>query len=277
MKNLFRNIGLALLLVLGLTFSLTSCEDYREVKKEIAEINRQCPINEGGVIITSVTFDESDKIVVYNALVQEGSVSVSKLRGHEDMMKKGVVLGMLKEMKTAKMFADKGLGIRYTYANSNSAAKVSVDLSNDDLQAIADGTYIIDGRKCADVDQNLLMLENLVAMDNLQYPMEETNGVRPLRERLTSEALVIDCSFNESEFTIPQLLSVPGAEAEVKAEMRQDMLKYFSDNEKTVHTMLQYCKWCDRAITYNYIGSRTDKSLEVTITTSDLTNLLYGN
>jgi hypothetical protein len=76
-KNLRFLFNVILLITTILVFA--NCDDkYARIKNYVEEENRICPINQNGVSITSFSFDEAEKMLNINALVDEDLISVER-------------------------------------------------------------------------------------------------------------------------------------------------------------------------------------------------------
>lgn len=270
MKNTINLSRLSILICLMCSFLLMSCDNYSDIKNEIAKANAACPINSTGMSITSFEFDESRKTVVINCLVDENYMSVDQMSEHTDILKKWTILQAIKSSSSLQTFANRGLGIDYVYSSNKYKRKLTYGLTNKEIKDIVNGDYTIDGVKYTELNINELMLDNQIEISRTQLPTTIENGV--VWKSINKDGGFVNFNYvcDERDYTVGQLQAAKGY-------LKNETLKGIESNDPSVRIFLQCCKWCKKEISYNYIGKQTGDTLKVILNSEDINTILEGN
>ena len=246
---------------------MCGCNDYSDVKSEIEKANALCPINSAGGSITSFSFDEQDKAAVVNCLLDEDLMSLSKLSAHKDLLKKLTVLNVVKNAGSFQPLADKGIGLKYVYAGNQSKEKITFSLTNDELKSICNGSMVIDGVKCFELNVNELILENILEVTNTQLPKSIATGI--VWQNASKDVKYVNFNYicDEQYVSLERLNSA-------KEEAKQAMLGEMNVQDVSVKNLLECCKQCRKEISYNFIGKQSGQTLNIIVTHKDIQSLL---
>lgn len=248
---------------------LVSC-NYSDIKNEIVKANAMCPINSAGMSVTSFDFDESRKTFVVNCLIDENYMSVDRMMEHTDVLKKWTILQAIKQSSSLQTFVNRGLGIDYVYSSNKYKRKLSYGLTNQELKDISNGNYTIDGVKYTDLNINELMLDNQIEITRAQLPMTIENGI--VLKNVSKNGNYINFNYicDESDYTIKQL-------RQIKSYLKSETIKGVDANDPSGKNFLQCCRWCNKELSYNYIGKQSGDTLKIIIDSNDISSILEGN
>lgn len=259
------NIGILLILLV----SFCSCNDYSDIKNGIREANAMCPMNSVGLSVTSLEFDEARKAVIIHCLVDENYISVDRMVGHTDILKKLTILQAIKSSQSLQFYVNRGLSIDYVYSSNKYKRKLTYSLTNDELKEIYDGNYTIDGVKYTDLNINELMLDNQIEITRAQLPVTIAKGM--VFKSITKTGNIINLNYicDEDGYRVKNF-------EKVKDMIKRETLSSIDANDLSTRTFLQCCKWCHKEMSYNYIGKLSNDTVKMLISSEDITSLLHN-
>ena len=194
-------------------------------------------------------------------------MSLSKLSAHKDLLKRWTVLNAVKTARDFQVFADKGIGLKYVYAGNQSKEKITFSLTNDELKSICDGSMVIDGVKCFELNVTELILDNMIDVSNTQLPATIATGM--VLRNLSKGVRYVNFNYicDEQYVSLERLNSA-------KEEAKQAMLGEMNVQDASVKNLLECCEQCGKEISYNFIGKQSGQTLNIIVTHKDIQRLL---
>ena len=128
-----KNISFIIFILFGAIITLSSCNDAK-LKAFADEANKMCPMNLGDNSITKITYEDN----AFNYYVNDGETEfdLSKLEGHEDVLKKRYMYNLTEGDENPefwKLIEDEGVNLKLRYTGMKSGKKIDVLLTNSEL------------------------------------------------------------------------------------------------------------------------------------------------
>ena len=250
----------AFVVLLLSVYGLAGCGNFakEKVKKEVAELNRQCPQDMGLLgELTGASYDEAENSVNFYYTVSEEFSSIEDLRQNEETMTNSMKLafsqGEMKEISKELIIAGSVLKIHFI-SEKNPEDKMVLTLTTDELKDASDS-------KMSDSEIQRQLFENQVKSENSGCPYEVDEGMTMTSVEDNGREVVFHCKLDEKLYDIDAMKLV-------KDEMKDAMRESF--NDATLKSQLELYASQNRGIRYEYYGGKSGKSFSIVFTPEEI-------
>lgn len=252
-----------LLVALSLFVSLffISCDNSKdELRKQVEQMSRQCPIDLGVVgKASSIELNEAEDEVVYTiALGNRLPMKISALNQMKSVLKRSIISNYAQNetmVTFAKVMSKADAKLSYVYESAEANESMKITLLPDELKDIADGHVTPIST------QEQLQIQ--VMSTNAQCPMQIDQVTIMTSIALEGKRLVYNYSIDERYISLEQL---EAQEAVIKSNIKTS----FISGDPTTVQFVKLLKETSCSIEYRYIGSITGTVYTIHITAAEI-------
>ncbi len=258
MKNYLTIFVLVVLVVIGTT-SCTFVSKYR-LKQVVKESNRECPMEVEDIgTLTSIRYDESSNMVVFNYTFSADNKELFKLLQSDTALAKSMIRVDYSDNDTdiqniLELVVDAECGIREVYTCRGQ--EISAELSNTECRELLNNPP-------SEQERNRLTLQLVVSAMRAACPEDLGDGmvITSVYDNGTDVIIYIEVP----DYMIDALDDL--SYYELKASLREEMQT--EDMKEIVET----CIANNRGFVYHYVGRSSYKKLDVRLSPEDLRSL----
>lgn len=239
-----------LLVALTLFVSLffISCDNSKdELRKQVEQMNRQCPIDLGIVgKASSIELNEAEDEVIYTiTLGNRLPMKISALNQMKSALKRSIISNYAQDetmVAFAKAISKADAKLSYVYESGETNESTKITLSSDELKDIADGhiTPI----------SSLEQLQIEIMSTNAQCPMQIDQVTLMTSVTLEGKRFVYNYSIDERYISLEQL---EAQESVIKSNIKT----YFISNDPSIKRLVKLLKDTNSSVEYRYVGNIT--------------------
>jgi|GEM_PF-3203232 len=268
MKN--KILTYTMLLVLMVTTMGCKMENRKHLELKLAakEIMRSCPFDCNGMgLIDSVVFQAPD--FIYYLSLYEQDFTINDVRKHADDVKQGMLFNLLAsyaygEPEFINKLYNADANIKFVISGRNSRTSdetLDIVITTDDMQRIKD--YPVNESK------EQLQLQAMLCTQDLGLPQRLDEYTTLDSCRLVNNVLIYYYTLDDQVVDIELMRK---GMSEIKQDMKQNLRA--SLNEPQTNKLLKVAVVVTDGVRSRFIGETTHSSLDVTLTVSDLEDIL---
>lgn len=257
-NNFFSRVFVALVVVL-LSFSMSSCSDSK-LKVIVSSLDAQCPQSLGLAIeLTHVSFE--DNTVVYSYTLDEDYASIDNLAANPEAVKNNILTLFQNPNADMKQFVDMVIDgkadVRYVYKGKTSGKEFVTTLTSAELQEGLKNGAAMDGDK----------LSAAISSTNMQMPVDTGSGIVMNKVEDCGDVVFYFASVNE--LTTFNMISVNAAS--VKENIINSLKSLDGAADKLFFKLVVDA---GKGLGYRYSTEGVDDTVDVVISNAELREII---
>lgn len=215
---------LTLLFAVLLTLCLSACsqadKQRQAIKKAVAEMQDQLPINMGMMgEVKSVEYNDAANTVVMTFAFNEELGKVSAFSENTDAIKQNMVLAISSDKNMLKALNEAGASIKYVFLGSESGEKFEVTLTPEDLGGEVDGKQL---NTMSAQEKARKYMENLVNKENSSCPQDLGDGLVMTGVKIENDAVIYSYDCDPEQVDLAAIKADPSAAKKSVGELFSD-------------------------------------------------------